>query len=249
MGILQEPLIAEKFSRCHPEWAITEQKAIYVHSLYSCALGNLDRMVICPESGRGILEIKTASEYLKNDWDNGNIPDYYYVQLQWYFLVTGLEWGYFATLICGNKYREYEVYRDDELIPQLARLAMDFWDQYVTQRQPPIFDGSDACSDLLARIYPNAEIETFIELDIENLIKEYIEKKESIKILQDKQNEIVNNIKGMMGNKQCARSGQYVVKWENRLRVGVDSKRLKELYPDIFEACQKQSNYRLFTIK
>lgn len=40
--------------------------------------------------------------------------------------VTGLDWGYFATLIGGNKYREYEVMRDDELIAQLLRLASDF---------------------------------------------------------------------------------------------------------------------------
>lgn len=75
-------------------------------------------MIICPFRGRGILEIKTASEYLKQDWDDGNIPDYYYVQLQWYLYVTGLQWGYFVTLIGGNKYREYEVIRDEDMIQE-----------------------------------------------------------------------------------------------------------------------------------
>ncbi len=56
-------------------------------------------MIICPKRGRGILEIKTASEYLKQEWDNGNIPDYYYVQLQWYIYIMNLDFGYFATLI------------------------------------------------------------------------------------------------------------------------------------------------------
>jgi putative phage-type endonuclease len=60
-GILQEPLIADKFARNHPEWAITEQKAIYMNPEVPWALGNLDRMVICPVRGRGILEIKTAT--------------------------------------------------------------------------------------------------------------------------------------------------------------------------------------------
>jgi putative phage-type endonuclease len=248
-GILQEPLIADKFARNHPEWAITEQKAIYINPEFPWALGNLDRMVICPVRGRGILEIKTASEYLKAQWDNGNIPDYYYVQLQWYFFVTGLEWGYFATLIGGNKYREYEVYRDDELIEQLVRLANVFWDQHVMPRQAPALDGSDACSNLLNQLYPKADQATMIELDIDKLIENYFSKKNLIKELEDEQNEMVNQIKGLMGENEAAKSGSYLVKWENRSKTSIDSKRLKKSYPEIYETFQKTSSYRHFSIK
>lgn len=248
-GILQEPLIAEKFARNHPEWAITEQKVSYKNPEFPWALGNLDRMVICPVRGRGILEIKTASEYLKAEWENGNIPDYYYVQLQWYFFVTGLEWGYFATLIGGNKYREYVVNRDDEMIEQLARLANEFWEQHVIQRQAPAHDGSDACSNLLNQLYPESVQASMIELDIDYLIENYFSKKRLIKGLEIEQNEMVNQIKSLMGDHEVAKSGSYIAKWENRSRTSIDGKRLKEQYPEIFEAYQKTSSYRHFSIK
>jgi predicted phage-related endonuclease len=171
------------------------------------------------------------------------------VQLQWYFFVTGLEWGYFATLIGGNKYREYEVYRDDELIEQLVRLAIIFWEQHVILRKAPAPDGSDACSILLNQLCPEADKATFIELDMDDQIKNYFSKKKLIKELEAGQNEIVNQIKGLMGDYETAKSGSYLVKWENRSRTSIDSKNLKERYPEIYEAFQKPTSFRHFSIK
>ncbi|WP_174351849.1 lambda-exonuclease family protein [Paenibacillus sp. JMULE4] len=247
-GTLLEPLIADKFARNHPEWAITEKKVIYSHPKYEWALGNLDRMIICPDRGRGILEIKTASEYLKHEWDDGNIPDYYFVQLQWYMFVCGLDWGYFATLIGGNKYREYEVYRDDELIGQLLRLASDLWYNHILPRTPPPFDGSDASTNLLNRLYPDAS-ESSIKLEDVGLIEKYLEKKQQIKDLEEEFSEVENLIKAILGNHEIGICGNYRVKWENRSRTGVDGKLLKERYPDIYQECLKFTKFRQLSIK
>lgn len=54
-GTRLEPLIADKFAINHPEYAVLEQRVIYVHPQHDWALGNLDRMIICPNRGRGIL--------------------------------------------------------------------------------------------------------------------------------------------------------------------------------------------------
>ncbi|MGD7668015.1 YqaJ viral recombinase family protein [Brevibacillus laterosporus] len=54
--------IQEKFASNHPKCAVLEQKVIYAHPQHDWALGNLDRMIICPNRGRGIFEIKTASD-------------------------------------------------------------------------------------------------------------------------------------------------------------------------------------------
>lgn len=248
-GTRLEPLIAEKFAQEHPEWAIIEKKVIYCHPENEWALANLDRMIICPKRGRGILEIKTASEYLKHEWDNGNIPDYYYVQLQWYLYIMDLDFGYFATLIGGNKYREYEVYRDDELIAQIVRLAEDFWHCYVLMRQCPPVDGSDACSKLLSRLYPEAKSKAIIQLEETDLIEAYFDKKQQLKILEATITEMENQFKSLLGEHEIGLAGPYKLKWENRTRNGVDSKRLKEIYPEIFEECQKQTHYRQFSIK
>lgn len=248
-GTRLEPLIADKFASEHPEWAITEKKVIYCHPEHRWALGNLDRMIICPKRGRGILEIKTASEFLRNEWDNGNIPDYYYVQLQWYMFVTGLDWGYFATLIGGNKYREYEVFRDDELINQLQRLASNFWQFYVLANNCPPIDGSEACTKLLNRLYPEAQSSTVIPIEEIANIELYFDNKRQLKILEETISEIENQLKSILGNHEIGIAGGYKVKWENRSRSGLDSKQLKALHPDVYESCLKQTHFRQFSIK
>lgn len=249
-GTRLEPLIASKFADEHSEWAITENKVIYCHPDHRWATGNLDRMIICPDRGRGILEIKTASEFLRQDWDNGNIPDYYYVQLQWYMFVTGLDWGYFATLIGGNKYREYEVIRDEELINQLLRLASDFWHHNVVVGKRPPVDSSEACARLLDRLYPHAQSSSTI-IPIEEIaqIESYFESKHQLKMLEETISEIKNQLKSILGNHEIGIAGDYKVKWENRSRSGVDSKKLKELHPLVYEDCIKQTNFRQFSIK
>jgi len=244
-----EPLIADKFASTHPEWAITEKKVIYCHPKQHWATGNLDRMIICPFRGRGILEIKTASEYLKQDWDDGNIPDYYYVQLQWYLYVTGLQWGYFATLIGGNKYREYEVLRDEDMIQELVRITEDFWINYVLTGNAPPIDGSDATSQLLSKIYPNASNEEPIPLQGEELIQPYLHLKQVSKEIQEELNLIENHFKSQLAECSIGYISDYQIKWTNRTRIGVDSKLLKEKYPDIYEQCLKQTAYRHFSLK
>lgn len=248
-GTRLEPLIADKFAQEHPEWAIIEKKVIYCHPEHEWALANLDRMIICPKRGRGILEIKTASEYLRHEWDNGNIPDYYYVQLQWYLYIMNLDFGYFATLIGGNKYREYEVYRDDELIAQIARLAEDFWVHYVLARHCPPVDGSDACSKLLFRLYPEAKSTTILPLQDIDGIELYLDRKQQLKILETTIAAMENQFKSSLGIHEIGVVGPYKLKWENRTRNSIDSNKLKENYPDIYETCLKQTFFRQFSIK
>lgn len=247
-GTRLEPLIADKFASEHPEWAITEKKVIYCHPEHRWALGNLDRMIICPKRGRGILEIKTASEYLRHEWDDGNIPDYYYVQLQWYLFVTGLDWGYFATLIGGNKYREYEVFRDEELIHQLARLASDFWHHYVLVRKCPPVDGSEACKTLLNRLYPEGQSSITLPDEEAEQVDTYLTLKIQLKQLEEQITAIENHLKSQLGNHEIGMVGPYKVKWENRSRTSVDSKLLKEHYPEVYQECIKQTHFRQFSI-
>ncbi|WP_127484294.1 YqaJ viral recombinase family nuclease [Paenibacillus ehimensis] len=248
-GTRLEPLIAEKFASEHPEWAITEKKVIYCHPEHRWALGNLDRMIICPKRGRGILEIKTASEYLRHDWEDFQIPDYYYVQLQWYLYVCGLDWGYFATLIGGNKYREYEVFRDDELIGQLVRLAGDFWHHYVLERKCPPVDGSEACKTLLNRLYPEGRNSIILPSEETDRVETYLSLKIQLKQLEEHITGIENHFKSLLGNHEIGIAGTYKIKWENRNRTSVDSKQLKERYPSIHEECSKQTHFRQFSIK
>ena len=50
------------------------------------------------------LECKTASEYLKKEWKDEEIPVAYLLQCQHYMAVTGYEAWWIAVLIGGNKF-------------------------------------------------------------------------------------------------------------------------------------------------
>lgn len=248
-GTRLEPLIADKFASQHPDWAVTKKELIYSHPKYGWALGNIDGMIICPSRGRGILEVKTANEYLLHEWDDGKIPDYYFVQLQWYMFITGLDWGYFATLIGGNKYREYEVKRDDEMIEQMLRIASDFWYNNVSAKVSPPFDGSEASTTLLNTWYPIAKETALLELEAVEIVETYLKKKLLLKTTEEDLAEAENLLKAMLGHHEIGVVGAYKIKWQNRTRSGVDSKQLKEQFPDAHLTCQKQTQFRQFSIK
>jgi len=90
------------------------------------------------------LEIKTAGEYKRSEWEHG-IPVYYEVQVQHYMTVAGVPMAYVAVLIGGNTFKLYEVDADPEVQRKLIILEGQFW-QKVTDRIRPEIDGSDAAT-------------------------------------------------------------------------------------------------------
>jgi predicted phage-related endonuclease len=170
------------------------------------------------------------------------------VQLQWYLFVTGLDWGYFATLIGGNKYREYEVTRDEELIEQLVRLASGFWHEYVLQNIARPVDDSEACKSLLQRLYPTGKDATTLLPEESEHIETYFVLKEQIKELETALTGVENHFKNLLGSYEVGTVASYMVKWQNRSRTSVDTKQLKELYPDAYAQCLKQTAFRQFSI-
>jgi len=147
-----EPVIAKEFAaktgfRIRRKWAILQ------HSEYPFVLANLDYVVLDGNDGRAVLECKSTSEYRKADWDD-RIPDRVMIQIQHQMAVTGADRAYVAALIGGNKFwftRE-PIARDDEVIANILKREAGFW-ELVESKTPPLADGSDACSDLLASLY------------------------------------------------------------------------------------------------
>lgn len=127
MGHLLEPVVANLFAEEHPELKVLRNNFLLQHDTIDCMLANIDRELVCAFRGRGILEVKTASDWNKHLWTETSVPESYMLQLQHYLAVTGYRFGYFAVLIGGNDYRSYYVERDDELIAMIEAKAVEFW--------------------------------------------------------------------------------------------------------------------------
>lgn len=103
--------------------------------------------------GLGLLEIKTASEFSRDEWRD-SIPVAYQIQVQACLAVTGLEWGVVAVLLGLSSIERYFVERNDAFIAAMLAVLRDFW-TCVELRQPPAVDGSAATTRALARLHPD----------------------------------------------------------------------------------------------
>lgn len=138
-GTRLESVIREWFGDKHPEFEIEEPNCIYQHPILPWTLVNVDGIIIDKENGKGLLECKNVGEYAysKGDWSPNEVPFYYMCQQQWGLYILGLDWGYFAYLVGGNKFSTQFVKRDDELIADLASAGGSFWNFVETKKEPP----------------------------------------------------------------------------------------------------------------
>ncbi|WP_244991607.1 YqaJ viral recombinase family protein [Clostridium senegalense] len=250
-GRVMEDVIAKEFQARNCNLKVQKVNVILKHKEYPWALGNIDRLITNEKCEKGILEIKTVSEYIKTSWEGEEVPPQYMLQLQWYMFVTGAKFGYFAALIGGNKYVQKYVERDEELIEILLNLAKDFWENNVTKRIAPLVDGSDASTELLKTLYPNSEEGTQINLPDEalELIKIRKELTSQKKEFDIQISECENKLKDLLKENEVGICGDRKVTWKTYSRISIDSKKLKSEKPELFKKYSKTSSYRKFDIK
>lgn len=247
-GTIMEPIIAKEFSKRNENMKVKSANAILMHPENNWALANIDRLIKDENGNMGILEIKTASEHSKKMWEADEVPVSYLIQIQWYMYVTGTNYGYFAALLGGNHYIQKRVERDDELIEMLVDASSDFWNNNVLKRVAPPVDAKS--SEVLAKLNPQSNGES-IELKegsidtINNLdrIKDELNRLEIEKRIEE------NKLKEELGENEIGVAGDRKVVWKTIERNSVDSKRLKEEQPEIYEKYLKTTSYRKFDIR
>lgn len=246
-GNILEDVVAQEFTK-RTGMKVRNRFAILQHPNHPYMLANVDRMIVGKKEG---LECKTASEYLKGEWEGDEVPTPYLLQIQHYMAVTGYNAWWIAVLLGGNKFIFKRIERDEEIIEYLIKLEGDFWANHVIKRNPPEFDGSEASSRLLQALYPQAEPKSEIQLDktVETLIEARDAYIEDITALETKKKEIENQIKAQMGENEIGHVGSRTVKWSNVTSNRIDTKTLKAEKPEIYQQYTKPSVSRRFAIQ
>ena len=143
-GTILEPAIANGVS-AKTEWTVRKVRR-YHSRLPELALGgSLDYEIIGNKRGPGVLEIKTADWLVVRDWENGEPPLSYELQVQTYLALTGRTWGCMAVLVGGNDLRLFEYERRPKTIEIIESRVADFWKSIAEGKEPkPDFsrDGS-----------------------------------------------------------------------------------------------------------
>lgn len=246
-GRIMEPVIRNHFQNVTGK-KVVEVHAILQHEKYPYMIADIDGLTEDDEGNPAILEIKTASEYKRAEWEE-DIPPYYMTQICHYLFVTGLEKAYVAVLIGGNTFKLYEVDADKELEEMLFSVETEFWNKVLTNTRPAL-DGSDAARDYLDKTFKGGNKDS-VELPEEAIafIDQYISASEKEDAAKAEKQEASNRIKELLGDNEKGTCGDHSISWTSVSSERLDSKKLKEEQPEVYAKYAKSSNSRRFSIK
>lgn len=250
-GHMLEPVVADEYAlRTGAKLAVVD--ATLCHKDFPWALANVDRLIV-DDDGKpiGILECKTTSEYMNDEWESGEILTSYVYQLNWYLWILGLEKGAFACLVGGNKFYHYEVYRNDELLQNtIIPAARDFWFNNVLALKEPELQTTDTeyANSTFSDVVKNSEIA--LEDDVANELADTVARcKKQIKELTNTMEAAQNRLKDRLKENEIGYTKDYIIKWSPRSQSRVDTEALKSNYPEVYENVKKRISFRVMTIK
>lgn len=163
-GQLLEDVVAEEFAR-REDLRVVPFPVLLSHPDHPWMLANVDRLVV-DENGEAcaLLECKTTSLWLEDEWEGEDFPDHHAMQVHHYLAVTGLPRAYVAVLIGGQRMPEPRtVERDEQMIADLVKIEGEFW-KLVESRVAPALDGSDSTRDTLRARYGEVTPEKSVEV-------------------------------------------------------------------------------------
>ncbi len=190
------------------------------HPDYSFLSVNLDGIVEHPEHGVGVIEIKTASEMQWKEWQDDNLPEHYYAQIQQELSITGLDYAYVVALV-GKKMLWHYIPRNDDLIALITPQLIDFWENYVVPRIEPVPTGLDDDTNILKKLYGKEDSGKYVELhDRQNDYDRYKELATEIKVLGMEQEALKQKFMQALGDAELGFVGNKKITWKTTHRKG-----------------------------
>lgn len=217
---------------------------MYIHDDYDFISANIDRRIVGENAG---LECKTTNLFNKSDFENGEIPLYYYCQCMHYMAVMGFEKMYLAVLILGKAFYWFEIKRDENEIASLINSEIEFWNNYVLTKTPPPVDDSQSTTNTLKELYSEGgQAENiYLGTELEILAKTQTE----IKELKKREEKYKNIIIEKLGNNDNGFSEKFIVTYKKQQRSDIDKSRLKKEQPNIYKEYQKTTSLRIMRVK
>ncbi|MCH5199288.1 MAG: YqaJ viral recombinase family protein [Oscillospiraceae bacterium] len=239
-----EEYVAKRFCETTGK-KVERRNAIFQHGKYDFILANIDRKVVGENAG---LECKTTNAFNRSDFESGEIPLYYYVQCMHYMNVMGFDKMYLAVLVGGQRFYWFEIPYDKDEADKLLEAEVEFWNEYIIPDVRPEPDGSDSAGRVLGGLYNkkrDGEITLFPQ---EKTALKLMEIKGKIKQLKTDEERLKQQlILAMDGNtKGITETCEFSNKTYER--ASVNSKKLKDLYPEIYKEVCKTSTVQVFNI-
>ena len=221
-----EPVIrdwfAEDYTRYTGQGIITEELDYMLeHNKHRFIRANLDGLVKLADchafdntgeqidlmSSIGGLEIKTASINQKKAWEDGEVPDSYYCQIQHYMLVTGLK--FFIIVVLLDKELIWRIVpRNEDFIQEMLDKETDFWYNYVVKDVCPEPDGHDSTTETYKEMFSDTKENVVEREDMLGLRDRYKEISGQIKELTAEQAKIKQKFMETLGENETLLVGK-----------------------------------------
>lgn len=210
-------------------------------------LADVDRLVVGEDAG---LECKTASAYSADKWKDGNIPLHYIIQCVHYMIVTGRKTWYLAAVILGKDFICRKLTWDDDIAEGLVAAEEDFWKNHVEKGILPPPDGSKIFDAVLEQYFHTSRKKSAVELvGFDDRLSRREEILQEIGRLETEQKQIEQEVKLFMQDHELAASGKYRVSWSSVDTARLDTKRIRQEHPEIYEEYAKVSSCRRFQVR
>ena len=245
-GTVLEPVVKAEFTR-RTGLKVRAKNAILQSTEYPFMLADLDGIV--NDNGElCIFEAKTASEFTSKEWEKG-VPFKYVLQVQHYMAVTEYKKAYVASIVGGNKFFCYEIYRDEELIKYIISLEKKFWEENVIGMKEPQADGSDATTAYLNREYAESNGNS-IQLPEEALscFTRYDELSKQINELTTAKEAVCNQLKSFLKENETGYIEDRKISWKQIQTTKFDRKRLEKEQPDLYREYTNKGSYRKLSV-
>ena len=231
-------------------WRIEKPLAMFRHREIPYLTANLDGLSLVSGRGPAVIEIKTASGFKGSEWEDGQLPPEYMLQVQTYLSVMDLNFGLVGCLIGGQKLVTVEVQRDDEMIRQIHQLAAAFW-SHVAHRVPPPIDGTQTCADLLSKLYPVSVADPVMILpsEVDDWLPEYWLARSEEEQAAERRRLVENRIKEKLGTSERGVTPAGIkISWKTVSASRIDSSSLRKSEPAVYAKFTQTSTSRRFQV-
>lgn len=225
LGIYLEPFLKKKFEKWIKmnegiDIEVLTMPYILQHPTNKIALANIDGLFDNPYD-TCLVEYKTTSERNYKQWEKDQLPDYYYLQTQWYLYVTNYQFCYLAFLVGNRRFDVKLIKRNDEVIGQLVKKSDYFWNTFVVPKIPPAPDGTESSARALTSLYPKEEEGKVITIEGEDYLQ-CLRNLEQLKVSEKEAKlgieECKQMFKAKMGNAEIAICGDKKITWKEMIR-------------------------------
>lgn len=221
-GLRAEEMVAKKFAEVH---AVNLTPGRFIpHQTISFIGGTPDFIYEEADGAQGVLEIKNTEIFNKEKWaggvwsEGGECPNGYYLQVQYYLMLTGLTFAYIAVLIGKSDYREVKIVANPALHKNLLTIATNFWHNYVETKTPP---PAEMKAETIALVYGKDDGSTKQLTRPASFIEQLQEKKAQAKKLKTEIENMENELKQALGESTFGMiDNRFLVEWKTVNRKG-----------------------------